>query len=720
MQTSFFTNFVASFYNIQTMQKRILISLSIILPLSLLLAFTIKYSEEETQKELYLTDLVISSLKYVHYEQKSIDDDFSKRIYKLYLERLDYTKKFLLKPDVDRLQSFETKIDNELNDQTQEFFDLSFDLITKRTKEAGAYYQEILEKPFDYSKKEDIQLDDEKNNWSGSSVELKEAWRKSLKYQVMLVVYNKMDAQNKAKEKSDTVEIKSFEEMEKSARDKVRKQNKDYFRRMGQLERKDYFTLFLNAINGSYDPHTSYFPPKDKEDFDIRISGQLEGIGATLQEKDGYIKVVNIVPGSPSWKQGELKAGDLILKVAQGDDDPLDLIGMRLDKAVKFIRGKKGTTVRLTVKKVDGSLKVISIVRDVVVIEATYAKSVIVTTLGSKKRIGYIYLPSFYVNFNEKDGGRRSSTDVLKEINKLKAEGVDGMIIDLRNDGGGSLQDVVTMGGFFIKEGPIVQVKQKGKQAQVLSDRDPAIQYNGPLAIMVNSNSASASEIFAAAMQDYGRAVIIGGKQTFGKGTVQRFIDLDQVVTEKLEAFKPFGAEKLTFQKFYRINGGATQLKGVASDVVLPDNFMFIKYGEHELDYYLPWDEIPAATYTKVPNQPDLKAIVKSSKSRTASDKKFQLVKEQAKRIKKLRDETVVTLIFADFIKEQKQLKLEAKKYKSIMKDTTAVIIQPLAVDVQLYEMDTVKTEIAEKWHRSLRTDIYLREAIKVVDEIEN
>jgi len=702
------------------MRKRILISFAILLPLGLILAFTINNSREETQKELYLTDLVISSLRYVHYEHRSINDEFSEKIYDLYIERLDYTKKFLLQEDIDKLETYKKRIDDELDMQTQEFFDLSYDLIRKRTTEAEAYYQEILEEPFDFSKNENIQLDDEKNHWAGSKAELKDSWRKSLKYQVMLDVYNKMDAQTKAKEKSDTVAIKSFEELEKSARDKVRKQNKDYFRRMGQLERKDYFTLFLNAINGSYDPHTSYFPPKDKEDFDIRISGQLEGIGATLQEKDGYIKVVNIVPGSPSWKQGELKAGDLILKVAQGDDDPLDLIGMRLDKAVKFIRGKKGTVVKLTVKKVDGTIKVISIVRDVVVIEATYAKSVIVTTKDTKKRIGYIYLPSFYVNFNEKDGGRRSSTDVLKEIQKLKAEGVDGMIIDLRNDGGGSLQDVVTMGGYFIKEGPIVQVKQKGKGAQVLSDTDPAVQYDGPLAIMVNSNSASASEIFAAAMQDYGRAVIIGGKQTFGKGTVQRFINLDQVVTEKLEPYKPFGAEKLTFQKFYRINGGATQLKGVTPDVILPDNFMFIKYGEHELDNYLPWDEIPAATYTKVSNQPDVKSLVKSSKARVGADEKFQLAKEQAKRIKKLRDETVVSLNYDNFQKEQKRLKLEAEKYKSIMKDTTAVIVQPLAVDMQLYEMDTVKTEIAEKWHRSLRTDIYLREAIKVVDEIEN
>ncbi|MCK5856814.1 MAG: carboxy terminal-processing peptidase [Bacteroidales bacterium] len=702
------------------MRKRILISLAIVLPLGLILAFSINNSKEEVQKELYLTDLVVSSLKYVHYEHRAMDDEFSKKVFSLFIERLDYTKKFLLKSDMDKLRAYETEIDNEIEGRTQEFFDASYSLIAQRTKDAEAYYSDILDKPFDFTKKENIQLDDEKNIWATNEDDLKDMWRKSLKYQVMLRISSKLKSQEKALEKNDTSVVqKSFNELEEDARAKVLKQNKDYFRRLGQLERKDYFALYLNAINGSYDPHTSYYPPKVKEDFDIRMSGQLEGIGATLQEKDGYIKVVNIVPGSPSWKQGDLKAGDLILKVAQGDDEPLDLIGMRLDKAVKFIRGKKGTTVKLTVKKVDGTITVISIVRDVVIIEATYAKSVIVSVKDSKKRIGYIYLPSFYVNFNEKGGGRRSADDVLKEINKLKAEGVDGMIIDLRNDGGGSLQDVVTMGGYFIEKGPIVQVKQKGKKAQSMDDTDATIQYDGPLAIMVNSNSASASEIFAAAMQDYKRAIIIGGKQTFGKGTVQRFIDLDRFAPDQMNHFKPFGAEKLTIQKFYRINGGATQLKGVAPDVVLPDNFMFIKYGEHELDNFLPWDEIEPVKYIEVANQSDFDKVIKTSNDRVANSEKFRLKKEQAKRVKRMRNQTVHSLNFKEFQSNELKLEAESKKFKGIMKDTTAVIVRPLKVDMNIYLMDTVKTEVAEKWHRSLTKDIYLQEAIKVVNDIK-
>lgn len=270
------------------MRKRILISLTVLFALGLLFAFSLDDSEKQTQKELYLTDLVVNSLKYLHYEHKTIDDSFSEKIYDLYLQRLDYTKKFLLKEDVDKLATYRTKIDDEIRLQEQDFFDLSYNLIRQRTKDAEAYYQEILDKPFDFTKDEKIQLDDEKNDWAESPEALKESWRKALKYQVMLDIYNKMDTQQKAKEKNDTVVLKSFAELEVAARKKVRKQNKDYFRRIGQLERKDYFTLYINAINGSYDPHTSYFPPKDKEDFDIAISGQLEGIGATLQEKDGY------------------------------------------------------------------------------------------------------------------------------------------------------------------------------------------------------------------------------------------------------------------------------------------------------------------------------------------------------------------------------------------------------------------------------------------------
>ncbi len=700
------------------MQKRIIQILILLLPLGLIAAYK-HYSEQQKDKEKIITELVINGLQFAHYQHNDLNDEFSKRVYKSYVERIDYTKKFLLQTDIDKLQEYEVLIDDELKQLSSNFLDLSDKIIAQRIKDAEEYYIEILGEPFDFTLDETLELDDEKNSYAENTEDLKNDWRKALKYQVMIELKTKLEIQDKAKENNDTsVVIKTYAELEKASRAKVEKRNKDYFRRLNQQDRTDRYNLYMNSISLAFDPHTNYFPPKNKEDFDISMSGQLEGIGATLQEKDGFIKVVNIVPGSPSYKQGELKVNDLILKVAQGDSLPLDLVGMRLDKAVRFIRGPKGTTVKLTVKKVDGSIVIIAIVRDIVIIEETYAKSVIVKDPKSNKRIGYIYLPSFYVNFNEKDGGRRSADDVLKEINKLKAENVDALIIDLRNDGGGSLSDVVKMAGYFIPQGPIVQVKQKTGAAKQLSDTDPRVQYDGPVAVMVNSNSASASEIFAAALQDYDRAVIIGGKQTFGKGTVQRFINLDDIVSGKADAYKPFGALKLTFQKFYRISGGSTQLKGVEPDVVLPDNYMYIEYGEAEMDYRLPYDEIPKASYTKSKDMANRKSIIKASGKRLKKSETFDLIEQQAMSIKKHRNETVVSLNIETSKANQAKRKEESNKYKDIYKDTTLVLVTPLEADWLFIEKDTTKVESAKKWHKSLMSDPYLLESIKVVESL--
>lgn len=700
------------------MRKRIIQILVLILPLGLIAAYK-SFSENEKDKEKIVTDLVINGLKFAHYNTNKIDDEFSERVYTIFIERLDYTKKFLLQEDITQLEQYKTKIDDEINEQKSNFLILANNLITKRIEEAEVYYSEILANPFDFDLKESIELDDEKNDFAENIEALKESWRKSLKYQVMVELNTHLEIQKKAKEKNDTSVVqKDFAELEKNARSKVEKRNKDYFHRLKQLEHKDRYAIYMNAISMSFDPHTNYYPPKDKEDFDIAMSGQLEGIGATLQEKDGFIKVVHIVPGSPSYKQGDLKEGDLILKVAQGDEEALDITGMRLDKAVRFIRGKKGTIVKLTVKKVDGEITIISILRDVVIIEETYAKSVIVKSPDSEKRIGYIFLPSFYVNFNEKDGGRRCSDDVLKEIRKLKQENIDGLVIDLRNDGGGSLPDVVKMAGFFIKEGPIVQVKQKTGNAQVLADTDPNVYYDGPMVVMVNSNSASASEIFAAALQDYNRAVIVGGQQTFGKGTVQRFINLDDIVNSKLNPYKPFGALKLTFQKFYRISGESTQLKGVVPDVILPDNYMFIDYGEREMDYHLPWDKINAADFVSSNKLTDKKSIVKSSKSRIKKSDKFKLISKQAEAIKKYRKQTIITLNLEEYKKLLSDRKEENKQYKEIHTDTNLVLITPLHADWQFIEKDSIKMRTAKDWHKKLSSDLYIRESIEVIENL--
>ena len=525
-----------------------------------------------------------------------------------------------------------------------------------------------------------------------------------------------MESQEKAKEKSDTVKLKSKTELEADARKKILKSNDDYFKRLKEFDRDDRIAIYFNAIAGVYDPHTEFFAPKDKANFDIGMTGQLEGIGAQLQEKDGYIKVSSIVPGSASYKQGQLKGGDIILKVGQGDAEPVDLTDMKLDDVVLLVRGKKGTEVRLTVKKPDASVMLISIIRDIVVLEDTYAQSVI---LKGKKNIGYIKLPSFYADFSGKTN-RSCSKDIRKELEKLKAENVDGIILDLRYNGGGSLPDVVDMAGLFIDKGPVCQVKQKSATAQVLEDRDAGIVYDGPLTVMVNSNSASASEIMAAAMQDYNRALIVGtSPSSFGKGTVQRFFNLDDYLPPAYANIKPLGEVKITTQKFYRINGGTTQLKGVIPDVILPDPYYLLDQGEKEQDYPMAWDEIAPAKYSTLKQAYSVSQIKTNSAERVKNNPGFAILNDAAKRLKKQKDNTVVSLNFDKYVAEQKAYKEEAKKMDALDKEIEGVEVVALKADA-FPESDTVKVNKTKDWYKALRKDIYLNETVSIMNEMNN
>jgi len=485
---------------------------------------------------------------------------------------------------------------------------------------------------------------------------------------------------------------------------------------MTKINDKDILKMYFNSITAFYDPHTSYFPPKDKENFDIHISGKLEGIGATLSQPNAYIKIVSIVPGSACWKQGDLEVGDLILKVAQGAEEPVDVVDMRLDDAIKMIRGKKGTEVRLTVKKADGSITVIPIVRDVVVLEETFAKSIVITDSISHAKIGFIYLPGFYADF-EDPNGRRCSVDVKKEVEKLKEENVDGIIVDLRNNGGGSLMDAVDIVGLFIDKGPVVQVRSRYAMPQVLDDKKSGALYDGDLLIMVNEYSASASEIMAAAIQDYGRGIIVGSKQTFGKGTVQRFIPFDRMIRGN-EDLKPLGALKITIQKFYRINGGATQLKGVASDIVLPDAYSKLDMGEKDLDNPIEWDEIPKADYNKLKFKKDINQIRENSLKRIAADTSFTIIEEYSKYLKKVRDETLESLNIEDYKENQLEREKISKRFKKSDKRLSGLkFYVPKADSLEIYS-DTIKTEKAKIWIKNLRKDIYLEESYKIIKDM--
>lgn len=685
-----------------------------LLPIAVLglLSYTIVV---QSDKEEAIDQILMQSLANVHYSPLTVNDQFAEKVFKIYIQRLDYSKKFLLQSDLEELIDKMYSIDDDINTGHFSFFDKSLEIITKRIVEAQSYYKEILNKPFDFSTEETVQLDAEKLTFANDTNELKDAWRKSLKYQVLARIFDVLEAQTKAKEKSDTVKLKTKEEIEIEARKKVLKSNDDYFKRIKEFDRNDRLSGYFNAITAIYDPHTEYFAPKEKANFDISMSGQLEGIGAQLQEKDGLIKVTSIVPGSASYKQGQLKPGDIILKVAQGSLEPVDVVDMRLDDAVQLIRGKKGTEVRLTVKKPDATTVIITLIRDIVVMEENYAQSVIIK---GKKNIGYIKLPSFYADFTGK-GGRASGADVKKELIKLKDEKVDGIILDLRYNGGGSLPDVVDMAGLFIDKGPIVQVKQKTGLPQVLEDKYNGSVYDGPLTVMVNSNSASASEIMAAAIQDYNRGVIVGTSlASFGKGTVQRFFDLDDYLPPQFAGIKPLGQVKITTQKFYRINGGATQLKGVVPDIILPDPYYLLDQGEKEQDYPMTWDEIAPAKYDKLKTNYSIDKLRNNSQGRVKTNPGFTILEETAKRLKKQKDETIVSLNFDKFSAEQKKYKEESKKLEDLDKEIPGVEVVALKSDA-FPESDTAKVKKNKDFYTAIKKDIYLNETVAIMNEMK-
>jgi len=723
-----------------------------LLALTFLLFAAFSPGSEDSQKDRILLQVILQGLNQVHYEPHQLNDDFSEKVYGLYLKRLDYNKRFFTQKDISNFEQYKDDLDNEAAEASYDFFELSTKTLNERVALIEGFYKEILAEPFDFSKDEYIEVDYEKMDYAKDEKDLKERWRQLLKYQTLSRLSDKLKQQEEGEEK---LKDKSYEELEKESREKALENQNRFFKRLNELDQKDHLSTYLNAITAVYDPHTGYFPPKDKENFDIQMSGRLEGIGARLQERDGYIKVSEIVPGSASWKQGELEAEDVILKVTQVDTkladlSPLaakmmlnyldkdedvdykekkyqmidvsvdvDVVDMRLDDAVQLIRGKKGTDVALTVKKVDGSIKKITITRDVVVIEESYVKSAIVEEGDVGERYGYIYLPKFYADFNSNEG-RSCYEDVKKELAKMKEENVAGILLDLRNNGGGSLRDVVGMAGLFIEDGPIVQVKQKQGKADVLKDVDPRVQYDGKLVVMVNSFSASASEIMAAAMQDYGRAVIVGSSATFGKGTVQRFIDLDQSISSDFNEFKPLGSIKLTIQKFYRINGGTNQLKGVIPDVILPDSYAYIEVGEKEQDYSLPWDEIAPADFEAFDHPiKNREEVLENSKKRVASHPTFQLIEENAQRLKKQREESAYTLCLDKYNRQQTKLEEESKRFEDIEKTIEGLTVASLKSDKEAIEADEDKKKTITEWHKDLSKDVYLYEALQVLKDME-
>jgi carboxyl-terminal processing protease len=657
--------------------------------------------------------LVGEMLSQAHYSPQNINDAFSKKVYKKYINDLDEEKNIFLQSDMDALKKYETRIDDEIKGSPVESFLAASKSFNARMEEAAKIYNEILSTPFDFTVDEEVILDGDKLDFATTDAERKDRWRKKLKYMTLERFTDLQDIREKNKGKDGFV-VKTDAELEKDARDKVRRaMDRTFERYRFKFNDDDKFSLFVNAITTTMDPHTEFFPPVDKRYFDEEMSGRFFGIGASLQYDDGNIKVSSILTGSPAWKSGELQTGDVIIKVGQGKEDPVELTGFVVTDAVKLIRGKKGTEVKLTVKKQDGTIKVVTLVRDEIVQDETFARSAIVK--NGTSRIGYIYLPEFYADFDHPNGNR-SYIDVAKEVTKLKEEKVDGIVIDLRNNGGGSLYDVVQMAGLFIDEGPIVQVKDRDNKASVLKDKDRSVLYTGPLAVMVNEFSASASEIFAAAIQDYNRGIIIGSTSTYGKGTVQRNIGLDPETGFSMSN-ADLGTIKLTLQKFYRINGGSTQLKGVSSDIVLPDNLEYLKVREKDDPDALPWDEITKASYTNWTSGYDLKTIQKFSNDRLANDVAFKLIKDNTDWLAKQNDKQY-SLQIDKYRKEQKMIRATLRQIDALTKLSGDMNVSPLSTETNRWEEDKNKQERFNQWIKGLQKDIYLDQAVKVVNDI--
>lgn len=696
---------------------------------------------ENPDKDKLLLDLITYVLEKGHYDPKAIDDAFSADVFENFIKGLDPLKRYFLASDIEEFSKYKTEIDDQIKNKDLSFFNLVYNRFQERMEDVKKIYPEVLDKPFNFEEKETINVDYDNIEYATSTKALKARWEQQLKFTTLSSYYDYVEEQKtkqKALDKTDIddnaevednddeneeessktseepFEPKSMTELEQKARETAKTSLDEYFDFTKDLVRKDYFAIYLNTIVEEFDPHSNYFAPPDKDRFDLQMSGKLEGIGARLQKKNDYITVIEVISGGPAWRSEQIEVGDAILKVKQeGENESVSIVGMRIDDAVKLIKGPKGTKVTLTVKNVDGTISDKVITRDVVELEETYAKSSYIENNGRK--FGLINLPQFYFDMeNYKE--RNAASDVKKEILRLKEQGMEGLVLDLRNNGGGSLRTAVDIAGLFIKKGPIVQVSSAGKK-EVLEDESNEIVWDGPLVILVNELSASASEILAAAMQDYKRAIVIGSKQTYGKGTVQNVVDLNQWVRNN--DIGDLGAIKITSQKFYRVNGGSTQLEGVNSDVVMPDRYSYIDIGERDYPNPLPYDKIDAAKYDIWDGYIGFQETIDNSKARMAKNEQLQLIDENAKWIKERRDEKEVNLNFNDYTAEIEKRKEISKRFEAIDKYDNKLTFKSLPYEVELMKQDTTLSEKRKRWHKSLSKDIYVEEAIHVLEDLK-
>ena len=675
-----------------------------------------KFSSDEPNKDRLLVDLVSFVLDKLHYDPKIINDDFSVKVYDEFIEAIDSQKRFLLETDIEMLSKYRLLIDDQINSSDITFFNTAYEVLINRISDVEGFYGEILDEPFNFNIDEEISLDYENLNYATNLNELKNLWRKRLKLSALDAYAAKKEI-NDDKSDSEKSQTKTDEEIENESRSSIEDNLKDFFQFTSELERSDWFSIYLNSIVTQYDPHTTYLAPEAKEVFDQNISGKFQGIGARLSITKQQVEIVEIIIGGPVWRDNLLNVGDIIISVAQSEDEePIEISLMKLSDATDLIKGEKGTKVYLTVKRVDGGVEQVVVTRDVVELEETYAKSSIINDDLSK--YGLINLPRFYVDFDDY-GERNAAIDLKKEILYLKSKGINGLILDLRNNGGGSLKTVVDITGFFIEKGPVVQVKSIGGRKEVLRDNDPSILWDGPLVVLVNEFSASASEILAAALQDYNRAIILGSKQTYGKGTVQNIVDLNNVISGN--TYGDLGSLKITTDKFYRVNGGSTQLEGVKSDIIFPNRYSYVDIGEKDLENPLSWDKIGPARYNNSGKIFNYSKVISDSKERINNNEYFTVIDEHASWIKSQQDDKIVSLDYLTFKDNLESSKSQNNKLKRIEEFKSPYIFQWNNINEK--EDNSYNDDIKEKrdrWIESLKKDIYVNEAMNLLRDLSS
>ena len=682
---------------------------------ALFFAFNTFKSENQESPELRqrkLLSTIGQLLESEHYSPRNIDDAFSKEVFNAYFKALDPEKNTFLQSDLDSLSNYSATIDDEIHGATIAFQPAVSRIYALRIIETKAIFNQIMDQPFNFNLDDSVSLNSDKMAYPKDVTERAKRWEMLLKYRTIERYASLIEEREKNKDKEKFV-YKNDSTLEAESRAYIKK---SYKKRIESFEKtftkEKQFELFLNSITGLMDPHTDYLAPVEKRSFTEQMSGVIYGIGAQLTQDDFGIRIASIQPGGPAWKSGQIVVNDVIVKIAQGAEEPVDVSGYETTDAVKLIRGNLGTEVRLTFRKPDGTFKVVSLIREKIVLDEGYARSVVIQNGADK--YGYILLPDFYADF-EREDGHRCSEDVAAEIKKLKAENVKGIIIDVRFNGGGSLYEVVQMAGLFIDKGPVVQIRNKEGRSQTLYDETPGILYDGPLVVMANEFSASASEIFAGAIQDYKRGIVVGSSSTYGKGTVQRNVAFGKPL-DSLGIQTEYGAVKLTFQKFYRITGSSTQKKGVVPDVILPDEYEYLKYREKDNESALSWDEMERARYMVWPNNAPLSQVVQSTNLHIQNDTALNKFKQNLRWVSN-QIETPVYLKLDKFQAFKKRVQEVSKQNEQALKLKTPMSLAPIKVDYNKFynNPDKSKQDRYQAWIKDLAKDFQVNESSKIL-----